>query len=97
MRLRATLLAAFVLSPAVLSAQAPAAKMITSRPGETAAQHDARMAWWRQAKFGMFVHWGLYAIPADGEWHMRQHHQTIAPQEIPAAEAPFSGPRCLTT
>src|SRR5271156_6227000 len=34
---------------------------------ETAAQHDARMAWWRQARFGMFIHWGLYAVAA-GEW-----------------------------
>src|SRR5437879_961457 len=28
---------------------------------------DAKMAWFRQAKFGLFIHWGLYAIPA-GEW-----------------------------
>ncbi len=28
---------------------------------------DARMAWFREAKFGMFIHWGLYAIPA-GQW-----------------------------
>ena len=35
---------------------------------ETAAQRDARMAWWRGARFGMFIHWGLYSIPA-GEWH----------------------------
>lgn len=28
------------------------------------------LAWWRDAKFGVFVHWGLYAIPAKGEWHM---------------------------
>ena len=34
---------------------------------ETAAQHDARMAWWREARFGMFIHWGLYAIPG-GYW-----------------------------
>jgi alpha-L-fucosidase len=34
---------------------------------ETKAQHDARMAWWREAKFGMFIHWGLYSIPA-GIW-----------------------------
>ena len=27
------------------------------------------MAWWREARFGMFIHWGLYAIPA-GEWPM---------------------------
>lgn len=28
------------------------------------------MKWWRDAKFGMFIHWGLYAIPATGEWSM---------------------------
>jgi alpha-L-fucosidase len=28
---------------------------------------DSRLDWWREARFGMFVHWGLYAIPA-GEW-----------------------------
>jgi alpha-L-fucosidase len=28
---------------------------------------DERMKWWRDARFGMFVHWGLYAVPA-GEW-----------------------------
>ncbi|VGO14499.1 hypothetical protein PDESU_03061 [Pontiella desulfatans] len=32
------------------------------------AERDARMAWWREARFGMFVHWGLYSIPA-GEWN----------------------------
>jgi alpha-L-fucosidase len=34
---------------------------------ETTAQRDARMAWWRDARFGMFIHWGLYSIPA-GSW-----------------------------
>ena len=34
---------------------------------ETPAQHDARMQWWREARFGMFIHWGLYSIPA-GTW-----------------------------
>jgi alpha-L-fucosidase len=33
------------------------------------------MKWWRDAKFGMFIHWGLYAIPATGEWTM--HNQGI--------------------
>jgi alpha-L-fucosidase len=28
---------------------------------------DERMEWWREARFGMFIHWGLYAVPA-GEW-----------------------------
>ncbi len=35
---------------------------------ETGEQRDARMAWWRDARFGMFIHWGLYALPA-GEWN----------------------------
>jgi alpha-L-fucosidase len=29
------------------------------------------MAWWREARFGMFIHWGLYAVPA-GEWNGKQ-------------------------
>jgi alpha-L-fucosidase len=38
---------------------------------ETKSQRDARMKWWRDARFGMFVHWGLYAIPA-GTWNGEQ-------------------------
>jgi alpha-L-fucosidase len=29
--------------------------------------HEERIAWWRQGKFGMFMHWGIYSLPA-GEW-----------------------------
>lgn len=29
--------------------------------------HDQRMAWWRAARFGMFIHWGVYSVPA-GVW-----------------------------
>lgn len=31
------------------------------------------MAWWREARFGMFIHWGLYAVPA-GEWEGTTNH-----------------------
>ena len=31
------------------------------------AKSDTRLAWWRDAKFGLFIHWGLYSIPA-GRW-----------------------------
>ncbi len=47
---------------------------------ETKEQKDERMAWWREARFGMFIHWGVYAVPAGtyngkqidgiGEWIM---------------------------
>jgi alpha-L-fucosidase len=36
-------------------------------PVETTAQRDDRMRWWREARFGMFVHWGLYSGLA-GTW-----------------------------
>jgi len=35
---------------------------------ETEAQKAARLAWWTDARFGMFIHWGLYAQPARHEW-----------------------------
>ena len=37
-------------------------------PRETAAQKAERMQWWTDARFGMFIHWGLYALPARHEW-----------------------------
>lgn len=51
------------------------------------AQYEARMKWWSEARFGMFIHWGLYSIPA-GEWKGRTNHaewiRTTA--QIPLAE-----------
>lgn len=41
---------------------------VQSAYAETQEQRDARMAWWRQARFGMFVHWGLYSGLA-GTWN----------------------------
>ncbi|MDB6017597.1 MAG: Alpha-L-fucosidase [Pedosphaera sp.] len=35
---------------------------------ETKEQRDARMKWWRDARFGMFIHWGVYSVPA-GVWN----------------------------
>jgi len=33
---------------------------------ETEQERVARLQWWTDARFGMFIHWGLYAIPAHG-------------------------------
>ncbi|MCE5326834.1 MAG: alpha-L-fucosidase [Planctomycetaceae bacterium] len=32
--------------------------------------HERRIAWWRDARFGMFIHWGAYAVHGRGEWAM---------------------------
>jgi len=36
-------------------------------PKESEAEFNERMAWWREARFGMFIHWGIYSVPA-GVW-----------------------------
>jgi alpha-L-fucosidase len=51
------------------------AAMIVASPAQAAPTDPDRTAWWRQAKFGMFIHWGIYSVPADstkglGEWYM---------------------------
>jgi alpha-L-fucosidase len=40
---------------------------------ETEAEKNSRMQWWRDARFGMFIHWGLYSVPA-GEWKGETRH-----------------------
>jgi len=55
------------------------------------ARHDPRLDWFRDAKFGLFIHWGLYAIPAGvwkgqhipgiGEWIMHQARIPIGEYE----------------
>ncbi len=35
---------------------------------ETPEQKTERMQWWTDARFGMFIHWGIYALPARHEW-----------------------------
>ena len=52
---------------AALGCQTPTAEPTTASV-ETTAARDARMGWWRQARFGMFIHWGVYAIPG-GVWN----------------------------
>lgn len=56
---------------------------------ESKAERDRRMEWWRDAGFGMFIHWGAYAVPAGvykgketksvGEWIM--HTENIPTSE----------------
>ena len=45
--------------------QAPKKEDLTPPPN-----HEKRIQWWREAKFGMFVHWGLYSVLGRHEWAM---------------------------
>jgi alpha-L-fucosidase len=83
-RLIAGLLAAGILG-AALRAQPTA----PADDPESPAAKEARLAWFKEAKFGLFIHWGLYSIPAGywkgerapgiGEWIMNR-------MKIPVAE-----------
>ncbi len=59
--------APLALLPACAAKQSRVAES-PSRLNDPALRDDPRMEWWRDARFGMFIHWGLYSIPA-GEWN----------------------------
>jgi len=40
-------------------------------------KRQERTEWFRDARFGMFIHWGIYAIPARGEWVRNQEKMTL--------------------
>jgi alpha-L-fucosidase len=57
------------------------AKVMSDREVNASAERsrERRMAWWHEARFGMFVHWGLYAQLGRHEWVMNR-------ERIPAGE-----------
>ncbi len=70
------------------TAPTPGAANSPATPEETKEQKDARMQWWREARFGMFIHWGIYSVPAGvyngkeitslGEWIMNNGSIPVA-------------------
>src|SRR3954468_18959816 len=48
------------LGPALLAGQAATPRVDPAK--------EKRLEWFREAKYGLFIHWGLYALPA-GEWN----------------------------
>ncbi len=69
---------------------APAAAGLPAMPAvvrqETPAQTEERLKWFREARFGLFIHWGVYAVPAGfwkgqpvgAEWIMNQGRIPVA-------------------
>jgi len=83
----------YCLSLAMLRAEDGPVSQATN---ETAAQRDARMAWWRDARFGMFVHWGVYSY-LGGDWQGKpyngyaEHIQRMAKIPIPVYRQEVAG------
>ena len=63
----ACLCAAALIGSVSTAAETRPDNPVLAERNETPEQHDARMAWFRDAHFGMFIHWGLYA-QAGGVW-----------------------------
>src|SRR3954470_18714467 len=49
---------------------------------QMAATRNERMNWWHEAKFGMFVHWGLYSLVGQHEWSKEVEGIPLAQYEI---------------
>jgi alpha-L-fucosidase len=86
----AGLVAAGASSSGAGSPTAPAAATAEEKAASPAAEarHQdalARSAWWREARFGMFVHFGAYAVPARGEW-VQSNERLSAEKYLPYVE-----------
>jgi alpha-L-fucosidase len=53
---------------AAIAQKASGSSSVDPNANESKAHRDARMRWWREARFGMFIHWGLYSVP-QGIYH----------------------------
>ena len=58
----------FLVSKAAESSTERGQRMADPYANESPAEREARMKWWREARFGMFIHWGVYSVPA-GSYH----------------------------
>lgn len=87
-------MAMFSLTSCHVAKPAPAAAW--PYENETSQQRDARMEWWRDARFGMFIHWGVYSVPAGtyqgkqinriGEWIMNRGKIPVAEYKAYASQ-----------
>ncbi len=70
-----------------------AASACGARHGGGDSDRAQRMKWWHDAKFGMFVHWGLYSVLGRHEWAMEQEgipveeYEQLAKQFTPKPNA----------
>ena len=63
---------------------APGSETVSAADATQAATRAQRMAWWHAAKFGMFIHWGLYSVLGQHEWAMEAEGIPIPQYELMA-------------
>ena len=73
-----------IMAAACLSGFAPGSSIAQSQYQPAPENLEARR-WFQDAKFGLFVHWGVYSVLADGEWVMNNRKMPISDYEkLPA-------------
>jgi alpha-L-fucosidase len=65
----------------VAAGAAAAAKPAFANPAGGDADREQRMKWWHEARFGMFIHWGLYSQLGRHEWVMENEGIPVAEYE----------------
>ncbi len=70
--------AAAAFSPMAATAQSTPASANAGPTTSTIEDRDRRMEWWHQARFGMFIHFGLYSVLGRHEWAMEQEGIPVA-------------------
>jgi len=90
----ATAGAAVAASTNLITVGAQEAKPDAGAPTtSTVADRTRRMQWWHAARFGMFIHWGLYSVLGRHEWVMENEgipvseYEKLAPQFKPKPNA----------
>ena len=63
------------------AAAAVSAPNASAAPSGGDADREARMKWWHEARFGMFIHWGLYSTLGRHEWAMEEEGIPVAEYE----------------
>jgi alpha-L-fucosidase len=66
-----------------------AAGMARAEAGETAPRRDSRLAWWREARFGMFIHWGPVSLTGQEISWSRANSNTNSPNNGPTPVAVY--------
>jgi alpha-L-fucosidase len=64
-----------------MAAGAAAAHTVQASPAGGDADREQRMKWWHEARFGMFIHWGLYSVLGRHEWVMENEGIPVAEYE----------------
>ena len=59
----------------------PPAAFAAEAPYDPAPENLKAREWFEDARFGLFIHWGVYSVLGDGEWVMNNHKMTVAEYE----------------